>query len=222
MRDVARLAFVCVVASFTASCRAPEPPAPFQVVVKIESDPGKPVVGASILAATKVLATTNQQGRATLALPGVEGEVIDVTIKCPDTFQSPSKPTSIRLTRVSDKTKVPEYAVSCPPSVRKVVVAVRAENGPNLPVVVLNRIVARTDLSGAAHFALNVAPGAQFSVLLDTSERGNERLKPPNPSKPFTAGAQDDIVVFDQKFDVERKPVAAPPPRIIPKSLNRP
>jgi len=163
------------------------------------------------------LGTTGLDGRAMLTLAGAEGETTDVTVKCPDQFTSPAKPTSIRLTRFADKTKVPEYRVSCPPMLRRVVVAVKAENGPNLPVVYLNHVITQTDPSGAAHFALEVAPGAQFQVTLDTGE--NARLKPPSPSKPFTAPQHDEILVFDQKFEVERQKVVVFRPNI-PRALN--
>lgn len=153
-----------------------------------------------------------------LTLVGAEGETTDVTIKCPDAFMSPAKATSIRLTRFADKSKVPEYTVSCPPMLRRVVVAVKADNGPNLPVMYLNRMITRTDLSGAAHFALEVAPNTQFQVTLDTSE--NTRLKPPSPSKPFTVPQHDDILVFDQRFELEKVRVVAAPRPSIPRALN--
>ena len=124
---------------------------------------------------------------------------------------------SIRLTRLADKTKVPEYQVACPPMLRRVVVAVKADNGPNLPVVYLNRAITRTDASGAAHFALEVAPNTQFAVTLDTT--GHDRMKPQSPSKPFTVGQTDEILVFEQKFEVEKKPVIVFKPRI-PRALN--
>ena len=107
--------------------------------------------------------------------------------------------------------------MTCPPTLRRVVVAVKAENGPNLPVVYLNKVITRTDVSGAAHFALEVAPGAQFQVTLDTGE--NTKLKPPSPSKPFTVPQHDDILVFDQKFEVEKTRVFVSRPNI-PKALN--
>ncbi len=210
--QVALVAGIAALLLSHVGCRPTGPPAPFNVLIKIESDPGRPVGGAAIVfGGSKVLATSTPDGRAMLALKGSEGEVVDVAIRCPENLQSPLKPLSIRLTRLADKSRIPEYAVACPPSVRRVVVGVRADNGPNLPVVVLNRVVARTDLSGAAHFALDVAPGAQFSVTLDTTERGNERLKPPNPTRPFTAPPRDDIVVFEQRFELEKKaPVFVP------------
>lgn len=198
------LVLVAVAALVTAGCEDPPPPAPYQIAVKVEADPGQPVAGAVVSRNNKPLATTGADGRASLSMTGKDGETFDVSVKCPEAFQSPIKPTTIRLARLADNAKAPEYQVSCPPSMRRVVVAVKADNGPNLPVVYLNRPVARTDASGAAHFALDVAPGAQFQVTLDTTEKGGEKLKPQNPSKPFTVGQHDDILMYEQKFDVEK------------------
>lgn len=178
-----------------------------------------PVAGAVILRGTKQLATTGPDGRATVNIRGVEGDVQEVTIRCPEQLTSPPKPLGIKLARLAGS-RAPEYEVSCPKGMRRVVVAIRAENGPNLPVLYLNRAVARTDISGAAHFALDVAPGTQFQVTLDTTERGGEKLKPQSPSKPFAVGQHDDILVFEQRFDVEKpKPVRYRPP-IIPKPVH--
>jgi len=214
------LAAAAACAALSASgCKDLDPPPtpPFQIFIRVDSDPGHPVAGATVSRNNKTLATTNPDGRAMLTLNGAEGETTDVVVKCPDAFTSPTKPTSIRLTRFADKTKVPEYTVSCPPMLRRVVVAVKADNGANLPVVYLNRVITRTDVSGAAHFALEVAPGAQFQVALDTQE--SPRLKPPSPSKPFTVGQHDDILVWEQKFELEKQKVVIVRPNI-PKPLN--
>jgi hypothetical protein len=194
----------------------PPPPPPFQFYVKVESDPGRPVAGAAVMRDSRQIGTTNTEGRAILTVTGREGDVTDVSVKCPPDLQSPPKPLSVRLTRIAES-KAPEYGVSCPPTVRRVVVAVKADNGANLPVMYLNKPVTRTDASGAAHFALEVAPGAQFNVQLDTSDA--PRLKPQNPSKPFTVGQTDEILLFEQRFDVEkpRSFVAKP---TIPRALN--
>jgi hypothetical protein len=199
------------------SCQQPAPPAPFQIFVRVEGDPGRPVEGASVVHQSKVVGTTNGEGRAMLTFPGVEGDVVVVQVACPEGFQSPSTPLNLRLNRLADKSKVPEYSTACPPTLRRVVVAVRAENGPNIPVVYLNREITRTDVSGAAHLALHVAPGSQFQVWLDTKDRKD--LKPQRPAKLFVVGQQDDIFVFDQKFDVEKKPVYVAPRPKVPKPL---
>jgi hypothetical protein len=170
-----------------------------------------------VMRGQKQIGTTGADGRAILTVTGQEGDVTDVAIKCPADLQSPSKPLSVRLTRIADSNKAPEYGVPCPPMLRRVVVAVKADNGANLPVVYLNKPITRTDASGAAHFALEVAPGAQFTVALDTSD--SPRLKPQNPSKPFTVGQSDEILVFEQRFDMEKVKVFIPKVNI-PRALN--
>jgi hypothetical protein len=186
--------------------------------VKVEADRGVPIPNATVARANKTIATTDAQGRAMLTIGGQEGDVTDVVVTCPEGYQSPTKPLNLRLTRLADKSKVPEYGVSCPPSMRKVVIAVRAENGPNLPVMYLSKPITRTDAAGAASFALEVPPGSQFSVALDTGERKD--IKPINPSKVFVVSQQDEIFLLDQKFEVEKKKVYAPPAPHIPRALN--
>ena len=216
MKTLAAIAVV-VGAGSVASCQQPPPPDPFQISVRVESDPGIPVTGATIARSNRPLGTTDTAGRSTLKLDGVEGEITDVTVTCPDGFQTPPKPINIRLTRLAEKSKIPEYAVRCPPSMRRVVVAVRADNGPNLPVLYLDKAVTRTDGSGAASFALEVPPGSQFSVALATAERKD--LKPINPSKLFVVNQQDDVFLFDQRFEIEKKKAAPVPTVHIPRAL---
>jgi hypothetical protein len=170
------------------------------VAFVVEGDPGKKLGGAEIQRGGATVATTGPDGRAAITIKGAEGEVTDATVVCPAGFLSPSKPLPIRLTRLAGG-GVPEFSVSCAPTRRKVVVAVRAENGPRIPVMYLNQVVAMTDETGAAHFVLDLEPGT-FQVALDTSERHD--LKPESPRRTFTV-KNDDIVVFDQSFKVEKK-----------------
>jgi hypothetical protein len=202
------LALVAVgVAGVVASgCGAVEPPPrpSFRVALLVEGDPGQPLEGATVVRAKQVVATTHADGRVELTLDGDEGTTVDAEVKCPAGHTSPARPVSMRLTRVADG-RAPEFKVSCPPTERHVVVAIVADNGPLLPVVYLGKEIAKTDASGAAHFVVDAAPGTQFNVTLDTS--GNAKLKPPSPSKPFTVGQTDEVVVFEQKFEVEKKKV---------------
>jgi hypothetical protein len=179
---------------------------PLEVVVKITSDPGRPVDGAEILFNGKPIAKTDPQGAAKLVLQGKEGESYEVTVRCPPGYQSPTKGLLIPLHRLTDPSKPPEYEVSCPPTKRSIVVVVRAENGANLPVMYLGRAVGHTDASGAATVLLkDVDADAQFDLTLDTTEKGNEGLRPQNPSASFTVKRADDVFAFDVKFTVEAK-----------------
>jgi hypothetical protein len=179
----------------------PPPPPPFTVAFAVEGDPGQPVGGATISRNDKTVATTGPDGRAQITLHGADGETVDASIKCPEGHTSPARPVSIRLARTRDG-KAPVFQIACPKAQRHVVVAVKAENGPNLPVVYLGKVITHTDASGAAHFAIEAPPGGQFQVTLDTAE--NAKLKPFSPSRPFTVGRTDDIFVFEQKFEVEK------------------
>jgi hypothetical protein len=190
---------VCAVGCAGASFDPPPPP-PFKFAVLVEGDPGKPIEGATVQKSSTVLGKTAANGRAEMELKGADGDVVDADVKCPDGFQSPNKPISVRLARTS---ATPEYKITCPPAMRHVVLAIKTENGPNLPVVYLGKVVAKTDVSGAAHVAIDLPPGAQFSVALDTTDA--PKIKPQMPNKPFTVGQSDDIYVWEQRFDVEKK-----------------
>jgi len=179
----------------------PPPPPPFTVAFAVEGDPGHPISGATVSRNDKTVATTGADGRAEMTLNGADGETIDANVKCPLGHTSPVRPISIRLARMRDG-RAPVFKVTCPPTSRHVVVAVKAENGANLPVVYLGKVITHTDASGAAHFAVEAPPGGQFQVMLDTTE--NKKLSPASPSRPFTVGTVDDIFVFEQKFDVEK------------------
>jgi hypothetical protein len=201
------LALACTAVLASCQEQQQQQPEAFQISVRVESDPGHPIGGALIARGNRPLGSTGPDGRLTLHIPGVDGEITDVVVTCPEGFQSPSKPVNIRLTRL-EKPKIPEYAVQCPPAMRRVVIAVRAENGPHLPVMYLDKPVTRTDASGAASFALEVPPGTQFTVALSTIEHTD--LRPVNPSRLFIVSQQDDVFLFDQRFETEAKPGKKP------------
>jgi hypothetical protein len=172
----------------------------FKFSVRVDSDPNRPLAGAKVLHQDKEVGVTQPDGRALVALRGNEGDQAQLVVKCPETNQQPA-PIVVALRRLADG-RVPEYAISCPPLVRRVVVGIRAEGGANLPVVFLGNVVARTDSSGAAHFALDVKPGEQFEVQLKTDD--NPKLLPKNPARSFVMPPRDDVVVFNQAFSLEK------------------
>ena len=192
---------------FVAACQTEPAPAPFEMLVLVESDPGRPVPGAVIQVNGKDKGTTAPDGRARLTFHGNEGDSYDLWVRCPGGYQSPNRAITAPLKRIADPARLPQYDVMCPPLERTVVIAVRADNGPNLPVMYLDREIARTDASGAAHVLLPMKPGDTFTLVLGTNEKGNERLRPQNPSLPFTVRTQDDVFLFDQHFNREREPV---------------
>jgi hypothetical protein len=195
-------------------------PVPFEIRVHVESDPGKPILGAQILAGTKIVGKTDASGFARLKFGGTEGDQVELGVKCPSDYDSPSKPLTIALRRLAQGSRPPQFDVRCAPIVRSVVVGVRADQGPNLPITVLGRTVARTDASGAAIFTMQVKPSEQVVVTLSTEEKGAERLRPQNPTLTFLTKDKDDFIVLDQPFKLEPKKYKPPPPKNIPRPLD--
>jgi hypothetical protein len=180
---------------------------PFEIMVHVDSDPGRPLAGAVVVVNGRERGTTQVDGRARLSFVGNDGDTFDLWVRCPDGYASPTKPIAASLRRIADPSKLPQYDAVCPPSQRSIVVAIRADNGANLPVMYLNKEVARTDASGAAHVFLPAKPGDSFELMIGTGERGNEKLRPQNPTAPFVVRSQDEVFLFDQRFTREREPV---------------
>ncbi len=160
----------------------PPPPKPFEARVKVYGDPGQPLKGAEVWYKQKKIGVTDDSGVVNFRLKGAEGEVYDLTLKCPTGFQSPGKPVSVTLRKTTDPSQRPEYQVDCPKATRAVVVAVRADSGANLPVMYLGREVARTDVSGAAHVLLDLPPNQMFQLSISTEGDGAKNLRPQNPA----------------------------------------
>ena len=198
------LASACQRFSLQADTRAR-----YEAVVRV-SEGGKPVKGARILNHGTVVGTTVDDGSAAMRFVGAEGELYDLAVECPEGLRSPQKPVRITLRRLEGPAARPEYAVQCTRALQTVVVAVRAENGANLPVYHLGKEVARTDASGAAHVALRLPPEDTFELKLGT-DTAADGLRPQNPTASFVVKARDDVLLFDQRFTVDKKKVKAGP-----------
>jgi hypothetical protein len=194
---------------------------PFGVEVSVASDPGVPLPGAQLSIGGALQGTTDPSGHAHILLQGKEGDRVELTVKCPVDYESPANPLIIGLRRFALGSPAPQFETRCPPTFRTVMVGLRVENGPGLPVQYLGRTVARTDGSGAALFALRAKPMEQVEVTLSTAESADP-LRPQDPKFTFVTKDTDDFVLLDQSFTVEKKkvtyvrPAPAGPPRPTP------
>lgn len=222
MKRTAMNGWICggLVALASVGCKDPEAESarqPFVADVLITSDPGRGMLGAELIAGGRNLATTDASGRARLSLVGAEGDAVEIAVRCPAGFQSPSETIGVSLHRLAPGSRVPTFAARCAPLARTVVVGIRADNGANLPVTYLGKEVGRTDAWGAAHVVLSVKANETVTLGLDTSSAGPKqaRLRPESPTLSFVAQDKDDFVTLEQKFDVERPVVRlrAPTPR---------
>src|SRR4051794_8864997 len=80
---------------------------PFELLVHVESDPGRPLPGAVLVVNGRERGTTQPDGRARLSFVGNEGDTFDLWVRCPDGFVSPTKPIPASLRRISDPSKLP-------------------------------------------------------------------------------------------------------------------
>lgn len=175
----------------------------YDLLVRVEADPGQPLAGARLLHSGKELGVTNEEGRVVIRATGNEGERVDLEIACPSGFRSPEAPLSTTLRRGAER---PEYFAACPPLSRKLVVAARLEHGAGLPIRYLGREVARSDASGATHLVLEAESGKTIELTVDTSDK--PQLRPKSPTARFRMADRDEIVLLEQAFQSSIKPVA--------------
>ncbi|HEY4014110.1 MAG TPA: hypothetical protein VGM06_12280 [Polyangiaceae bacterium] len=197
------LAALAAIGAATGCAREERRTASYPLVIRVESQPGQPVPGASVSFQGRSVGRTDDAGTVTLSVRGAEGEHVTIGIRCPEGFVATGKAADVVLHALEDPTRKPEYDVECRPLRRTIVVVVRADRGPNLPVMYLGREVARTDDSGAAHALLDVPASEDVEISLSTVDAANQRLRPQNPSMKFFASDPSDLKVFSVPFQVE-------------------
>jgi hypothetical protein len=216
MRSWASVSAVALVCSSCAQFKA-KPVLPFRVEVHVDGDEGLPLAGASVSVNGSSNGVTDPNGLSAYESLLPDGTALTFEVICPkDTV--PVAPFSAKVLRTEDRRAL-SYKVACKATSRSIVIAIRAENGPDLPVRYYDQVVGRTDRSGAAHLSLRVPVGDPFSIRLDTSE--NDKIKPKDPKAQFVADGRDDVKVFNVKFEVEKKkvPVYIKPKRTGPKEI---
>ena len=200
-------AVLLVIASLAGCAPAPKHTS-HRIRVNVVSDPGVPLAAAELLAGSRSLARSDANGTIDVELPGRPGDAVQLQLHCPEGYRTPEESLSVMLREPQARERPPEFSISCPPLTRTLVVAVRADQGPSLPVRYLGEEVARTDAAGAAHALLRAKPGEALTLSLDTS--AEPQLMPQQPELQLSVPDHDDLVVFDQAFTrpiPKRKPL---------------
>jgi hypothetical protein len=162
------------------------------------------VRGARVLARGRTVGESGEDGLIHLRTSGSEGQMLAFRVACPEGHTSPAGPLSVVLRRLRERARAPEYSARCNPTLRTLVVVVRAENAAALPIRYLGKEVGRTDRDGVAHVLLRAPPEESVELVLDTS--GQPRLRPQSPTARFDVGAQDSVRLFEQAFRTEPLP----------------
>lgn len=173
------------------------------VLLHITTMRGAPVAGAEVLSGANVVTTSDREGRAQLHIGGLEGDTFQVEVRCPPPLKSPA-PFPVRKLSIAGGEA--EVDVKCDETRRDLVVVVRAENGPNLPILYLGKEVGRTDRSGSAHLDIDVDVHERVELTLSTD--GEVGIHPENPSAAFEPSDSDEIRELAVTFtrDAKKKP----------------
>ena len=203
--------------AFAVGCRPPEAP-PSRVLIRVLDEAKEPIDGAEISVESEVIARTDNDGRAEVAVGGKEGETFYIEVRCPKQYRSPSSPIAIRRLE-NGAASSPEYVARCSRLRHTLVVAIRTEGAGNMPIRHLGREVARTDQDGSAHVLIEGEVHEKIDLQIDTSDPKNAKLRPQNPTASFEVGNKDELKVFDMKFTQDPKPVAKVVRRSGPKAF---
>jgi hypothetical protein len=186
----------------------------FEISLRATSDDALPLAGAKFATSKSNLGQTSGSGVVNVRLRGAEGQTLAVAVTCPSGYESSGELPPLRLTRtrrVGEAVAQPlAVEATCIRKLRDVVLVVRAESAPNLPVHVDGKPAATTT-DGMAHLLLQLDRDVrQVSVTLDTTDQ--PKLRPQNPSRTFELHGRDAVLVMDQSFSAAPKPQNRNPP----------
>jgi hypothetical protein len=202
------------------ACVAVKPPQYAQranITVRSEETRG-PVQGASIRVNGQSVGATTSEGIVEVRVSGIAGEKFHVELACPEGYKPPTPDSEDIFVTPTLNGPPPQLLFHCESATRKVVVDVRAENGPRLPVRYLGREIGVTDAHGTARVTVDSAPGDTFELVLDTT--GAKTLHPQSPALSFRVGSSSSAFVFAQKFTMEKPKLKAKPKPSVPTNLN--
>jgi hypothetical protein len=208
---------LCACLSTTDESAAPAQALTFPIAIAARSEDRNAIAGVGISLDKQLLGTTDASGIASLTLHGAEGDTLALSVKCPAAYASPDRPLLVGLRHLGGGSTRARFDVECFPLVHNVVVGIRAENGPRLPILRLKTVVGQTDDQGVAHVLLQASANEQIALTLDTSKNAN--LLPQSPTLDFATRDSDEFLLVSQKFTVKQAPPRRVVSRPIPKHL---
>jgi hypothetical protein len=171
--------------------------------VRATVDGETPIAGVTVSTRGGALGETDADGVLAVGLRGAEGAVVPLIASCPGGYRVVHAPgaVTLRAVRTLDESQPAalELSVECAPILRTAVLVVRAAGHGDLPVLVDDDEVTRTNEGGVAHVAFRAHAGTRFSVRLDTTERPD--LRPQNPRAVFVVPDAPEMFVYDQPFE---------------------
>jgi hypothetical protein len=192
--------------SATSSCASQPRRQPDQSVeVRVTDFAGAPIEGASLAVGAREIASTAADGVATVTLTGRDGDLVALDVRCPAGYAAPAEPVLVRWLSVDGGTA--SHAARCRKLRHRLVVLVRADGGPNLPILRLGRVVGTTDAAGAASMMFDLDRDERVELTLSTASLEKERVTPRDPTAVLEVTDADDVRLFDVKL-ARPKPAA--------------
>ncbi len=159
---------------------------------------GQPVEGATLLSGARTVSTAAADGVAKLTLPGRDGDLFSFDVHCPEGYVAPAEQLVIRWLAVDSG--VASHLTRCRKLLHRLVVLVRVDGGPGLPIVRLGHVVGTTDVGGAASLMFDLAVDERLELVLSTESLAKEKVTPRDPSAVFELHDADEIELFEVKL----------------------
>lgn len=195
---------------------------PFTIDVRVRTDVGDAVPGATITLDALMRGVTDATGALRVELSGVVGQRVPVDVTCPDGYRPRAAASEVVLRRAngSDSADSPLLTLDaeCLPERRRGVLVVHAVGAPSFPVLINGERIGATGASGITHIPLDLVPGTVLRVTLDTSSA--PELRPVDPMQRFAIEDRDTVLVLDQAFVSPMPKRVARRPRDVPYRIN--
>lgn len=191
------------------ACGETAPPAThYQLQFDAIDDRGAEIPGVEISVGETRIGITNQQGGLQVEVNATKGQRFPLHFICPDTHHNSTAPEHIvfRDTRglEGEEHSRIHVQVECARRDRVAALLVHADGHANMPVLIDGVERGRTGPGGFAHLRLDLLPGSQFLVGIDSSQQ--PELRPVNPKRTMTLGNEDGLFVFDPVFSKVQPP----------------
>jgi hypothetical protein len=182
--------------------------------VTVRDDAGRPLSDLAIEVDGVHVATSDATGRARATIHAPRAGRLAVATRCPEGYRAPLA-RSLPLGRDTPRLQV---ALVCRPSLRTLVVAVRAPAVAGAWLRADGQPLGRVEADGTLHALLTRPPDSELRLSLDTS--AFPRLLPQHPARDVRVADRDELIVFDQAFEQPptrpvRRPRTAPTPSTV-------
>jgi hypothetical protein len=178
----------------------------YRLRFQVRTGQGVAVSGARIWVDSASIGVTAAQGIIATQFHGREGQEVKVKVQCPNGYRGTELDDSVRLakTRALDDT-VEQLGtlveLTCDSDLRDVIVVVNVKGGGLLPVRVGTQSAGVTDAQGNAQLLVHLdRENTGIEIGIDTESR--RELLPRNPSRSFSIGQNDAIVVYSERLIV--------------------